>query len=247
MKNIYTVLAVLLMATTTTLASNSKSNAGEEDKKPITDDSQILGRVHMDLGLNILREAPSEMSISAFQSKSIGFYYMREFPIGKKMSFNPSLGVTMEKYSFKNDVTLGYTPSTVFVGIDSLGFLSDANLDIKRSKLATSFIEVPVEFRYYFNGNETGDGFYVALGASAGIRLETHTKVKFTEGNVKKVEKKRDDFQQNNLRYGVHGRIGYKGVNLFYKHSLTTMFNSRGPVNTTNTTFSTIGISISGF
>ena len=79
-----------------------------------------------------------------------------------------------------------------------------------------------------------------------GIRIETHTKLKFTEADVKKVDKRRGGFQQNNLRYGIQGRIGYKGINLFYKHSLVSIFGANGPVNTSDTAYSTIGISISG-
>lgn len=244
MKNIIAVLVVLFISTTSVIGSKINTDGGDDKKKSITDGSQILGRVYFDLGLNILRDAPSEMSISAFQSKSAGFYYMRQFPIGKKMSFNPSLGVTMEKYSFNKDVAFGYTTSSQ--STDSLGFFPVAGIEIKRSKLATSFIEVPVEFRYYFKGNDSASGMYLAFGGFAGIRLETHTKLKFTEASVKKVEKKRENFQQNNLRYGIQGRIGYKGINLFYKHSLVSIFGSNGPVNTSDAAYSTIGISISG-
>ena len=239
MKHIYTLIVVLLISTTAAMSTNSDDG---EKKKPFTDDSQIIGRVYFDLGLNILRDAPSVMDISAFQSKSVGLYYMRQFDLGKKMSFNPSLGITMEKFSFKNDVVLGYSSTST----DSLAFLPITTGTVNRSKLATSYFEAPMEFRYYFNGNESNDGFYLAFGGSFGIRIESHSKTKYTELGVKKVEKKRDNFQQTNLRYGVHGRIGYKSVNLFYKHSLTTIFGSNGPVNTNNSSFSTIGISFSG-
>lgn len=251
MKNIYTFLCTIILILSISVSTvNGQNNEGNK-KKRITDGTELKGNVIFDFGFNSLREIPQVMGINAFQSKSAGLYYMQQYAIGKKLSFNPALGVTVDKFSFDQNVVLDYFDVDDGTGtgntVSALAFDSlDASINLKRSKLATAYLEAPIEFRYYFKGNESNDGFYLALGGFAGIRLETHTKIKFDEDGIKKVEKKRGEFHQKKIRYGLHGRIGYRGINLFYKQSFSTIFGDQGPAGSENAKYSTIGISISG-
>ncbi len=240
---IYTVLCFMLISASTVVASSKEE--GDDDKKK-HNAADLLGTVNFDMGLNFLRNAPSIMGINAFQSKTAGLYYMREFTMNDKFTFNPAIGITMDRYSFDQNVQLGY----VTTNIDSLAFgplvgLAGDTLSLKRSKLATTYIEAPIEVRYYFKGHKN-NGLFISFGGFIGMRLESHTKINFLERGIKKLEKKKGEFQQEKFRYGIQGRFGFKSVNIFYKHSLSPIFGGSGPAGTSDTAFTTIGISISG-
>ena len=239
----YALLCLSILLITGSLSAQTEEN---QEKTTFSDEPELNGTVMFDFGLNMLIDAPSAMGTKLLQSRSAGLYYMRQFPLGKKLSFNPALGFTVEKYSFDEHITLNYVDDgsgagTTVLDIDTLGAIS-----LTKSALATTYLEAPVEFRYFFKGNESNDGAYLALGGFVGFRLESHTKVKFEEEGIKKLTKKRDDYQQKNLRYGLHARVGFKGVNLFYKQSFSSIFGSEGPSGTVDTSYRTIGISISG-
>lgn len=231
-----------------TLLSIGRISAQNEENKSFLNEPELKGTIVFDFGFTSLIDAPRVMNTKFIQSNSVGLYYMRQFLIGKKISFNPALGFTVDKYSFAENVSLDYIDDgtgngTFVLGLDTLS----AGINLKKSNFTTTYIEASVELRYFFKNNESNDWFYLAVGGFAGIRIESHTKIKFVEGGVKKMVKKRNDFQQKSLRYGLHGRIGYKNINLFYKQSFSSIFNNQGPAGTINTSFRTIGISISGF
>jgi len=245
MIKIYTPICLSILLSIVSISNIIAQDDEGKKKKSFVDEPDLKGTVIFDFGFNSLVDVPRVMSTKVIQSRSAGLYYQRQFPMGKKMSFNPALGITMDKYSFDENVALDYVDNgtgSLVLDFDTLS----AGIDLKKSALSTSYLEAPVEFRYYLKGNESNDGFYFAFGGFAGIRLESHTKVKFEEDGVKKLVKKRDDFQQKSLRYGLLGRIGIKGINFFYKQSLSSIFNDQGPTDTIDTSYRTIGISIKG-
>jgi hypothetical protein len=149
---------------------------------------------------------------------------MKPLPVSEKMTFNISLGVGSEKYAFDNDITLGYgadpaDPVNEITTIDTLGFSAS------KSKLATTYLDLPIEFRFGFGGNPS-DGGFLAIGAVAGVLIDSHTKVKYEVNGRNVIDKVKDDFGLSNFRYGVSGRLGFRGVNVYYKHYFSKLFSS---------------------
>lgn len=231
------IVAATLISATHITAQDSKQRTLASPDFP--------GVLVVDFGFNGFTTAPDTMDLSWWKSKSVSFYYMRSFPIGKKLTFNPAIGLSLEKYAFVEDITLGETQnSNGETVMDVVAIEAD---EVLKSKMAINYFDAPIEFRFYPKGSDRKGSFFIAAGGSLGILFESHTKVKFKENGVTKQIKLRDDFRQSNIRYGVHGRIGFGGVNFFYKEYFSKIFKPDGPDGTQNTSARTIGISISGF
>ncbi|WP_448519497.1 outer membrane beta-barrel protein [Rhodoflexus sp.] len=167
----------------------------------------------VDLGISNLRDAPEEMALNTLNSRSINIYYMKSFRISNRFSFNSGLGGGMEKYGFSNEVTLIASASGTEV-ID----ISQTN--VRRSLLAVNYIDLPAELRFASSSGRRA--FRVAVGGKVGVRISSHTKIRYEEGTGKF----KDDFNLNPLRYGVYGRIGYSSYNVFAYYGLSELFRS---------------------
>lgn len=212
-----------------------------DDKKSAPD---LPGIIMVDFGFNFYKEAPSELEINWFKSKSFGMYYMKSFRMGKKLTFDPAIGINFEKYGFSNNSSIGYQDNG---DGPELSIIDLSGVDeLKKSQLAMNYLDIPLQLRYYLKNNETQGATYVSVGAIASFLLESHTKVKFKDAGRDQTIKQRDDFEQNKLRYGLQGRFGFGSFNFFYKHYFSNIFNSNGPAGTPDITTNTIGISISG-
>lgn len=225
---------------------------GNDDKKKKKNEEQVSARpdipgtLLIDLGLNILQNVPSRMDLGNFRSKVVNFYYYYDMPIGEShFSFNPAIGVGLEKFAFDNDITLIDNGDSTFVQeLDDL--LPDAA--IKKTRLAANYFDIPIEFRYHSSKYDHRRSLKVAIGGRVGFLMSSHTKIKYDLQGDTVIEKNKRDFSLSSFRYGVHGRIGYGGFNLFMHYNLSNLFDDGlGPPGTSNSNNITVGISLAGF
>ena len=219
-------ISILAISTHASLAGGEKENKPQSTEKTQLASPDIPGRLIVDFGFNRLSNNAPALQTGFWGSKSLGLYYMKTFELNERMSFNVSLGLGTEKHAFTEDISLRHQTNEATgideVVIDSLGFEPGKN------KIAQTFLDIPVEFRYYPGASSPSEGnFFIALGGSAGIQMASHMKLKYEaiDGRTIK-EKTKDDFGLSNFRYGVHGRIGFRGVNIFYKHYFNPFFKS---------------------
>lgn len=222
--------------------------AQEDTKKGRPD---IPGTLLMDFGFNFMNDAPSSMDTKFFGSKTFNLYYQYDIPLGEsKFSFHPGIGIGVDKYHFENLVTLNHRQNTngdYVTVIDTLTNLFPNASQFAKSKLASTYLDIPVEFRFHTNPYDKSRSFKVGIGGRVGLRLGSHTKVKYTEdGNTIKF-KNNQNFDMNNIRYGTTVRVGIAWFNLFYYHNFSELFKSgKGPEGTKATSY-TIGLTIAGF
>lgn len=164
-----------------------------------------------DIGISALRHAPQGMELRPIHSRSINIYYMKNFRLGNRFSLNVGAGGGTEKYAFAEKVTLSESSGRA-------ALLDISQTDVRRSLLAVSYADVPVEFRVATSGGRRA--FRLAAGGKLGVRVSSHTKVRYGEG----IGKFKDDFFLNPLRYGIYGRIGYGSFNLFAYYGLSELF-----------------------
>ncbi|MGB3183355.1 MAG: porin family protein [Cyclobacteriaceae bacterium] len=164
-----------------------------------------------------------EASTGFWGSKVVNFYYSHNMFIGGESSgftFNPGLGLALEKFSFDEDITLTvnqFNGDTEITDISSIG-------DVKKTKLALTYLDIPLEFRYHFNKTDYARGFRLAVGVKAGLLLGSHTKLKY-ENNEETVKlKDKREFNLNPIRFGAIGRVGVGGFNLYYFQSISELF-----------------------
>lgn len=199
----------------------------------------IPGTFLIELGWNILMDAPDNMDLGNFGSRTVNMLYFYDIPLGKSnFAVLPGVGLGLNKYKLDDNITLSESGGVVTV--DTLSFNAD------KSQLAVNYFDIPLEFRFYANPSDKRRSFKVGVGVKGGIRFSSHTKIKFEdEGDNVKLKEKRS-YGLNRFRYGVTGRIGIAGFNIFYYQSLSEMFDD-GPEGTANTTNITVGVSFTGF
>jgi hypothetical protein len=164
-------------------------------------------------------------------SKSINAYFMLDFPFktnpNMSMAFGP--GISTDHILF----------TKTYVGIkdqtNSIHFKNQADTNhFKKTKLATAYLEAPIELRYSANP-ETGKGFKAAIGVKVGTLLNAHTrntKLEDKNGNslndyVMKESSKRF---MNKTRISAQARFGYGHFTFYGSYQLTTLFrDGAGP------------------
>ena len=216
----------------------------QEAKKPRPN---LPGHLLLDYGFNQMLNAPLNGDLKFVGSRSINIAYLYELPLGNSpFTFNPGLGVSNERFSFSKRVSLATNPdSTSIATIEDI--FTGRTVSPEKSFFANTYLDMPLEFRFYSNKNDTKRSLMVALGGKLGYRVDTMTKIKFTEDGETKKVKYKEDFHMSDLRYGAYLRVGIGGFNAWYYHSFNTLFDSgKGPgqVDTTPISF---GISLEVF
>ncbi len=161
-------------------------------------------------------------------------------------SFNRGINVAvMLNKPFKADPRfsiafgLGFSSSSIFfknmkVDITStkpvLPFISqDTGNHFKKYKMATSFLEIPLEVRFTANPEKPNKSVKIALGAKVGTMLNAHTKGKTLQDGTGKTlvsytEKITTKSYFNTTRIAATARVGYGNFSLFGSYSLTSTF-----------------------
>ncbi len=189
----------------------------------------------MDLGISGLQDAPVSMELNPLNSRTVNIYYMKNIRISNHFSFNLGAGAGMEKYAFSKEVLLES-------GFQSAIMSNIASFDVRKTLVAINYADLPIEFR--FTTKSGRKAFRVAAGGKIGVRVSSHTKVKFEDGDKSKYK---DDFYLNPIRYGIYGRMGYGSFNVFAYYGLSELFRaSKAPEGAPVTPF-TFGISLTTF
>jgi len=104
----------------------------------------------------------------------------------------------------------------------------DSSDHFKKYKLATTFVEVPIELRYTFDPVNEKKSWKIALGVKVGTMLNAHTKGKTlqnksdatTSSYTEKISK-RTYF--NSTRLAATARVGIGSFSLFGAYSITSL------------------------
>jgi hypothetical protein len=133
------------------------------------------------------------------------------------------MGLEWNNYRFDQDITLQEIDGVIFPK------LIDEDWSVKKSKLTSLYLTVPLlmEFQIPVKNNHK---IHMAAGLIGGLRLGTHTKIKYKrKGNTHK-DKDRDDYNLQAFRYSAHVRLGYRAINLFATYGMTDLFRkNKGP------------------
>lgn len=258
MKKIFVYLLTFTIALSA-YAGEQNNPAGSGDKpadhlgpmkiRKRTARPDIPGTFLIDIGWNLVQSAPDNFETSVIGSRTLNMYYYYDIPVGNSnFVLMPGIGVGLDRFKFDNDITLSQGVDTDGNTVVSFVDLNDAfpTADIKKSQLIANYIDIPLEVRFYSNPSDKKRSFNVSVGGRAGIRFSSHTKLKYELNGDKVKTKDKQEFGLNRFRYGVTGRIGIGGFNLFYYQSLSEMFDG-GPSGTVDTSNITVGLSFTGF
>lgn len=195
---------------------------------------------------NFWNGAPDSVTTFAKKiNRSANVYVMYDMPFKTNPKFSVALGIgigTSAMYFKKMETKIGSTNKT-------LPFIrTDTGFNYKKYKLATSYIEIPLEFRFMSKPEDPNKSFKIALGVKGGLLLNAHTKAKNLQtatgakvnGNTIK-ETSKSYF--NSSKIAITGRIGYGPISLFGAYNVTNMFKDAVAA---DTKLVQIGISFSG-
>lgn len=180
-----------------------------------------------------------EIELGGF-SRSVATYINYDFLLGKKetshVSFAIGIGVSSQNFSLKN-TRASLNENATSILFDSI----DANY--KSAKLRATYLEAPLELRFFGNKINRNRGFKLAAGVKIGYLLSTRSKYKHNvEGNWVTMKEGNSRYT-NQWKFAPTVRIGWGNFSVFGSYNLTSLFkDTYGP----EVYPYSVGISISG-
>ncbi len=164
-------------------------------------------------------------------SKSINAYFMFDFPF----KTNPNLSIAVGAGIASDHILF----SNTYIGIkdltSDLRFTNMSDTDhYKKTKLATNYLEAPVEFRYSAHP-VTGKGLKAAIGVKVGLLVNAHTRnTKYADRNNNTINdytlKETDKRFFNTTRISGMARIGLGHISIFGSYAFTPLLkDGSGP------------------
>jgi len=102
--------------------------------------------------------------------------------------------------------------------------------DNQKSKLSSAYLFVPLLLEIQVPVKNYKNRLYFSAGVYGGLRLSSHTKIKYRANGKKEKLKTPDDFSLNDFNAGIMARAGYRWANLFVSYSMTPLFQeNKGP------------------
>jgi hypothetical protein len=209
--------------------------------KPIKNKVDLSNRPSDHLVLQLSSDswmgAPDSISsLKKSSSRGLNFYVMLDKPFKSNPKFSVAFGLGFgTSHIFFKDMSVGITGTKSTLAFNNLS----AAPQYSRYKLSTSYVEIPVELRFFSNPEKINKSLKIALGAKAGLLLNAHTKTKSDF-----VEKQSSKSYFNNSRLAATARIGYGYFSLFGSYNLTSIFKENVAE---NMRLLQVGLSLSGF
>lgn len=201
---------------------------GQDDPKPKKQKIDLSNRANdhflIQFGYAGWANIPDTINQSGF-SKSFNAYFMFDFPFknNPNLSIAAGAGIGSDHILFASTHVgiKDLTPSIYFTNV------ADTN-NYKKTKLATVYLEAPVEFRYSADPLR-GKGFKAAIGVKVGTMINAHTrntKLQDKSNNVigDHTMKEASTKFFNKNRLSVMGRVGYSHFSVFASYQVTTLF-----------------------
>jgi hypothetical protein len=153
--------------------------------------------------------------------------------VGKKTRIGASGPLHIKygiEYSWKN---YNLSQNAILVkSADSVSFVKNDTYNYEKNNVNTMWLNVPVLLQLDWSKNRAiENGFNIAVGGYAGLRVGSNTKEKYRNelGDKVKVVNK-GNFYMNDVQYGLMAQVGFKFVNLYARYDLNGMFSEgKGP------------------
>jgi hypothetical protein len=154
-------------------------------------------------------------------SKSVNFninFTQLSIGLTRHIGFVTGLGLNWNNYRFDGN-------NNIVKGMNGVIEELDPGTNLKKSKLATLFLTVPLMLELQIPAEH--NHLTIAAGPIGAVKLGSHSKMVLENGE--KV-KSNGDFSLNLLRYGATARIGYGNFQIYGTYYNTPLFQSgKGP------------------
>jgi hypothetical protein len=154
-----------------------------------------------------------------FLSQSLGLQSNRN-----TIGLVTGLGLQLQSYRLGDNTTIEKSPDGKIIP-QTLVF--DDN---QKSKLSSVYLIAPLLAEFQVPVKHYANRLYISAGIYGGLRLNSHTKIKYRADGKKEKLKTPDDFSLNTFKYGLEARIGYRWINFFATYDLSPLFKDNlGP------------------
>jgi hypothetical protein len=197
----------------------------KKKKEPINLAGRANDHLMIQLGYTGWAGQPDSINTSGF-SKSFNVYFMFDFPFKTNpklsMAFGP--GISSDHIIFK-DTYVGIKDIT-----ETLQFRDQSDTNhFKKTKLNTTYLEAPIEFRYTANPLNSDKSFKFAIGAKVGTLIKAHTRNKDFEdknGNTLNSYTMKESSKRffNTTRLVGTARVGLGHFTLYGSYQITSLF-----------------------
>jgi hypothetical protein len=167
--------------------------------------------------------APDSVQTGGF-SRGLNIAFMWDFPFnsGSHFSVAPGLGISSSNIFFKHQ--------TAAIGSLAPTLNFDRDTVYKHFKLATAYVEIPIELRYRQFSDNANKGLKAGVGLKFGALLNAHTKGKKAMAGVKQVDKISNKRYFERWRVAGTVRVGYGNFAVFANYSFTPLLKQNaGP------------------
>lgn len=224
------IFALIISGLFVTGLAAQETPAPEKKKEKVVLSSRSNDHLMVQLGYTSWLGIPDTINTKGL-SKSINAYFMFDFPFKStpNLSIGIGAGIGSDHISFTK-TNLGIKENTSSIHFTNV---PDTN-HFKKTKLATVYLEAPVELRFSANP-ETGKGIKAALGIKVGTLLNAHTrntKLEDKSGNLLNDYVMKESSKQffNKTRISGMARLGYGHFTLYGSYQFTTLFkDGSGP------------------
>lgn len=224
------IFALIISGLFVTGLAAQETPVPEKKKEKVVLSSRSNDHLMVQLGYTSWLGIPDTINTKGL-SKSINAYFMFDFPFKStpNLSIGIGAGIGSDHISFTK-TNLGIKENTSSIHFTNV---PDTN-HFKKTKLATVYLEAPVELRFSANP-ETGKGIKAALGIKVGTLLNAHTrntKLEDKSGNLLNDYVMKESSKQffNKTRISGMARLGYGHFTLYGSYQFTTLFkDGSGP------------------
>ena len=210
--------SVASFAQTTTVIITSDSTVSTTRHRRTMD--RITSDFSIYLGFNNFGGAmPAGYDFRPIGSRFVALSWQKRIPLSvngaTKLRLITGPEVAWNNFMFEN--------RTVLVNRNGQLGIEQADVDLRKSKLVTTQLNLPVMFNLAFRS-----GITWGIGAYAGIRLDSYTKVKPEGGSAVRTH---SSYNLNPVRWGLTTELGFRGSSkLFFRYEPTSPFRAgQGP------------------
>lgn len=199
---------------------NAQQTAPE--KKEVSSKSRDLFMIqlHYDDWMN----KPDSINTKGF-NRGFSAYVMMDFPFKKapNLSFAAGLGVGTYNYYFSDQRMILNEGNATVVFRD---LYSPEDENYKKIKFNATYLEAPLELRFFANKYNRNVGFKAALGMKIGYLLSVHTKERVIVGSSTITQKFAFNGYTPTWTFSPTLRLGWGNFSVFAQYSLNPQFKS---------------------
>lgn len=186
----------------------------------------INGFLDKNQSMNLKNElAPFDLKQARSWNFNLNFM---QYSIGfgtDKAGLVTGMGLEFNNYHFSNPISLKVDNGITVIDSSYI----DAGYKVEKTKLSTTNLTLPLLLEFQIPTGEKRHRIYMAAGVIGGLRIGSHTKVVFDDGDKRK-DKNRSDFNIATFRYGVTARLGYRAIRLYANYYPVQLFEKgKGP------------------